>query len=92
MGWGADLGSMAPEAAPPGLREREGGPWAPPPGLKDCVNSWLELRCMGLTGLSIMLSCLEGIRLHSIRSSEDQHLALHVKPGDSLKAYNPRTM
>ena len=64
LGMEADLGSMAPEAAPPGLREREGAPWAPPPGLKDWVRwSWLLLRCMGRTGLSIMLSCLEGILL-----------------------------
>lgn len=55
-----DLGCMAPEAAPPGLRLGA----APPPGLKE-VNSWLLLRCMGLTGLSIMLSCLEGMRLHN---------------------------
>lgn len=54
-----DLGCMAPGAAPPGLREP--GP-APPPGLKE-VNSWLLLRCMGRTGLSIMLSCRDGMRL-----------------------------
>lgn len=57
---------MAPEEAPPGLRLGA----APPPGLKE-VNSWLLLRCMGLTGLSIMLSCLEGIRLHCITPHSD---------------------
>ena len=55
-----DLGSIAPEEAPPGLRLPGPGP---PPGRKE-VNSWLLLRCMGRTGLSIMLSCLDGIRLH----------------------------
>lgn len=68
LGMEPDLGSMAPEAAPPGLREMEGAPWAPPPGLKDWVRwSWLLLRCMGRTGLSIMLSCLDAVcctRLH----------------------------
>lgn len=65
LGLEPDLGSIAPEAAPPGLREREGAAWAPPPGLKDWVRwSWLLLRCMGRTGLSIMLSCRDGIRLH----------------------------
>ena len=59
---------MAPEEAPPGLRERDGGPCAPPPGLKDWVNSWLLLRVMGRTGLSIMLSCLDGMRLNNTHS------------------------
>ena len=62
-GVGPDRGSMAPEEAPPGLRDREGAPWAPP--LKE-VNSWLLLRCMGRTGLSIMLSCREGMRLQHV--------------------------
>ena len=86
-----DLGSMAPDAAPPGLREREGAPWAPPPGLKDWVRwSWLLLRCMGRTGLSIMLSCLEGILLHSphmlctsaigVCTEVDSHYDVHGQP------------
>ena len=85
VGLGPDLGSMAPDAAPPGLREREGGPWAPPPGLKDWVRwSWLLLRCIGRTGLSIMLSCLEGILLqppHMLAIGPcpqlDSHYSLH---------------
>lgn len=54
-----------PEGAPPPPGLREGGA-APPPGRK-LVNSWLLLRCMGRTGLSIMLSCLEGMRLQHMR-------------------------
>ena len=72
--WAADdLGSIAPVAAPPGLRDREGAPCAPPPGLKE-VNSWLLLRCIGRTGPSIMLSCLDGILLHFAQLVKANHM------------------
>ncbi len=67
LGKEPDVGGMALAAAPSGLREREGVPWAPPPGLKelDWVRwSCLLLRCMGRTGLPVMLSFLEDLLLH----------------------------
>ena len=60
VGDGADLGSMALQAAPSGLRVVQRAGWAPPPRLKSC----LLLRCMGRTGLSIMLPCRGCMCLH----------------------------
>jgi len=38
------------------------------------VNSWLLLRCIGRTGPSIMLSCLDGILLHITQHVNANHI------------------